>query len=61
MENGKTVILTDNSIWSASDDTLEPFYIYLGNIDAPDGKISLPEYRNLVGSNYDTYISKVSG
>ena len=61
LENGKTVILTDNSIWSASDDTLEPFYIYLGNIDAPDGKISLPEYRNLVGSNYDTYISKVSG
>lgn len=71
LDNGKIINLTNNSIWTPSNSSNSsnseqthhdnPYYIYNGNIDNSTGELSLPEYRGLVGSNYDTYNSKLSG
>lgn len=59
--NGKTINLTNDSVWTAPSGH-PPYYIHDGTITKDsDGKLDLDEYRGLVGSNYDTYVSKLSG
>lgn len=63
-ETGKIIDITGNSIWTSPDDlnyTLSPFYIYNGSIKDDNGNLSLEEYRNVVGCNYDTYSDKSAG
>lgn len=73
LENGKIIYLTNNSVWNKItkqvtnsegnnvNKSFDPYYIYLKNIELNDGSLDLLEYRGLVGSNYDTYVSKFSG
>lgn len=63
LDNGKIITLTDNSTWTVPEkkEGGQPFYIYLNNIEYSNEQISVSEYRGLVGSNYDTYVSKLSG
>ena len=66
LDDGKIINLTDNSVWTINDKNEDkksiPYYIYNGDISSDStGKIDLEEYRGLVGSNYDTYVSKLSG
>lgn len=61
LDTGKTITLTDDSVWTVQEGG--PFYLYLTPITGATNNetISLDEYRGLVGSNYDTYVSKLSG
>lgn len=73
LDDGRTIDLTNNSVWTKynkgedededknKEDKIPYYYIYLGDITNSDGTINLSEYRGLVGSNYDTYSSKLSG
>lgn len=64
---GKITSLTDNSVWTIPENLknisgIYPYYIYLGDLkNSDDETINLEEYRGLVGSNYDTYVSRESG
>lgn len=62
LDNGKTINLTENSVWTPepnNDSTY--FYIKSEEIKLETGKFDLKEQRGLVGSNYDTFQSKLSG
>lgn len=59
LENGKIIYLTNSSVWNKVKSY--PYYIYLNDISFNDKQLGLSEYRGLVGSNYDTYVSKFSG
>ncbi len=63
LDNGKTLELTNDSVWTTPEDSTSnpPYYIYNGSPTINDEIPNLDEYRNLVGSNYDTYTEKVSG
>ncbi len=65
LDNGKTIELTNNSVWTSPNENNNiPYYIYNGSPitnEESDKKPNLDEYRGLVGSNYDTYTEKVSG
>lgn len=61
IDDGKSIDLTKNSVWTAPENDDTPYYIYKGDMKDSSGKIDIDEYRGLVGSNYDVYNSKVSG
>lgn len=60
LDDGKIIELTNDSVWT-SNNGKPYYYIYNGNIELNTGELDLDEYRALVGSNYDTYVSKLSG
>lgn len=65
LDDGKTIELTNDSVWTTNTQDggkqQPPYYVYNGSMQLKDEKIDIDEYRGLVGSNYDTYVSKLSG
>ena len=60
LDDGKTIILTDDSVWTKELEDKAYYYIDFNGVK-DIGKNTLAEYRGIVGSNYDTYVSKLSG
>lgn len=68
LNNGQVITLTDSATWVktnlGSDEKPSyslPYYIYLKSCINENEQLTLEEYRNLVGSQYDVFMSKISG
>ena len=64
LDNGKSIDLTNNSVWTVPSDVqgvVYPYYIYQDTIGFEGSDLNVDEYRGVVNSNYDTYISRSSG